>query len=77
MPCSPDKRCCEYAENIERKYADMRSTDMDTDGDDENIDVFEYEEDSELTELTDVCRDILSAVEQLTILLRDEFDYTD
>ena len=55
----------------------MRSTDMDTDGDDENIDVFEYEEDSELTELTDVCRDILSAVEQLTILLRDEFDYTD
>lgn len=79
MPCSPNKRCCEYAENIGRKYADKRSTDMDmdTDEDDENIDVFEYEEDSELTELTDVCRDILSAVEQLTILLRDEFDYTD
>ena len=38
-------------------------------------DVFEYDGEPAISELTGVCRDILTAVEGLTSLLRDEFDY--
>ena len=72
-PCCPGERCCEYAERIEREYAAER----DADEDNEDADVFEYDGEPAISELTGVCRDILTAVEGLTTLLRDEFDYAD
>ena len=70
-PCCPGERCCEYAERIEREYAAERAADEDN----EDADVFEYDGEPAISELTGVCRDILTAVEGLTTLLRDEFDY--
>lgn len=70
-PCCPGERCCEYAERIEREYAAEREADEDN----EDADVFEYDGEPAISELTGVCRDILTAVEGLTSLLRDEFDY--
>ena len=72
-PCCPGERCCEYAERIEREYAAEREADEDN----EDADVFEYDGEPAISELTGVCRDILTAVEGLTTLLRDEFDYAD
>lgn len=43
----------------------------------EYADVFEYDGEPAISELTGVCRDILTAVKGLTTLLRDEFDYAD
>lgn len=68
-----DKPCCEYAERIEREYA----AECEADEDNEDADVFEYDGEPAISELTGVCRDILTAVEGLTTLLRDEFDYAD
>ena len=70
-PCCPGERCCEYAERMEREYAAEREADEDN----EDADVFEYDGEPAISELTGVCRDILTAVEGLTSLLRDEFDY--
>ena len=70
-PCCPGERCCEYAERIEREYTAEREADEDN----EDADVFEYDGEPAISELTGVCRDILTAVEGLTTLLRDEFDY--
>ena len=70
-PCCPGERCCEYAERIEREYAAECAADEDN----EDADVFEYDGEPAISELTGVCRDILTAVEGLTTLLRDEFDY--
>ena len=70
-PCCPDERCCEYAERMEREYTAEREADEDN----EDADVFEYDGEPAISELTGVCRDILTAVEGLTTLLRDEFDY--
>ena len=70
-PCCPGERCCEYAERMEREYAAEREVDEDN----EDADVFEYDGEPAISELTGVCRDILTAVEGLTTLLRDEFDY--
>ena len=70
-PCCPGERCCEYAERIEREYTAEREADEDN----EDADVFEYDGEPAISELTGVCRDILTAVEGLTSLLRDEFDY--
>lgn len=53
---------------IEPEYAAEREAD-------EDADVFEYDGEPAISELTGVCRDILTAVEGLTTLLRDEFDY--
>lgn len=70
-PCCPGERCCEYAERMEREYTAEREADEDN----EDADVFEYDGEPAISELTGVCRDILTAVEVLTSLLRDEFDY--
>lgn len=70
-PCRPGERCCEYAERMEREYTAEREADEDN----EDADVFEYDGEPAISELTGVCRDILTAVEGLTTLLRDEFDY--
>lgn len=70
-PCCPGERCCEYAERMEREYTAEREADEDN----EDADVFEYDGEPAISELTGVCRDILTAVEGLTTLLRDEFDY--
>ena len=70
-PCCPGERCCEYAERMEREYAAEREADEDN----EDADVFEYDGEPAISELTGVCRDILTAVKGLTTLLRDEFDY--
>ena len=51
-PCCPGERCCEYAERIEREYAAEREAD-------EDADVFEYDGEPAISELTGVCRDIL------------------
>ena len=59
------------AERIEREYTAEREADEDN----EDADVFEYDGEPAISELTGVCRDILTAVEGLTSLLRDEFDY--
>lgn len=72
-PCCPGERCCEYAERMEREYTAEREADEDN----EDADVFEYDREPAISELTGVCRDILTAVEGLTTLLRDEFDYAD
>lgn len=56
---------------IEPEYAAEREADEDN----EDADVFEYDGEPAISELTGVCRDILTAVEGLTTLLRDEFDY--
>ena len=72
-PCCPGERCCEYAERMEREYTAEREADEDN----EDADVFEYDGEPAISELTGVCRDILTAVEGLTTLLRDEFDYAD
>lgn len=56
---------------IEPEYAAEREVDEDN----EDADVFEYDGEPAISELTGVCRDILTAVEGLTTLLRDEFDY--
>ena len=61
------------AERIEREYTAEREADEDN----EDADVFEYDGEPAISELTGVCRDILTAVEGLTTLLRDEFDYAD
>lgn len=71
-PCCPGERCCEFAERIERENAAKRSADTDS-GDDE----FECGAAPDLTELTGVCREILTAVERLTALLRSVFDDAD
>ena len=56
---------------MEREYAAEREADEEN----EDADVFEYDGEPAISELTGVCRDILTAVEGLTTLLRDEFDY--
>lgn len=71
-PCCPGERCCEFAERIERENAAKRNADTGS-GDDE----FEYGGEPGLTELTGVCREILTAVERLTALLRSVFDDAD
>ena len=71
LSCCPGERCCEYAERMEREYTAEREADEDN----EDADVFEYDGEPAISELTGVCRDILTAVEGLTSLLRDEFDY--
>ena len=62
-PCCPGERCCEYAERIEREYAAEREADEAN----EDADVFEYDGEPAISELTGVCRDILTAVEGLTV----------
>ena len=56
---------------MEREY----TAELEADEDNEDADVFEYDGEPAISELTGVCRDILTAVEGLTTLLRDEFDY--
>ena len=60
-----DNPCCPGEYTAERE----------ADEDNEDADVFEYDGEPAISELTGVCRDILTAVEGLTTLLRDEFDY--
>ena len=62
---------CIRDRRMEREYAAEREVDEDN----EDADVFEYDGEPAISELTGVCRDILTAVEGLTTLLRDEFDY--
>ena len=68
-PCCDGEKCCEFAERIEQEYAAER--------DSEDDEVFEYAEESDLSELLDTAREILSALERLTAVLQDEFDYED
>ena len=63
-PCGDGERCCEYAERIKDEYF--------TDEDDE--DVFEYEDEPDLSELVGISRDILAAVERLTAAIEDVLD---
>ena len=58
-PCCPGERCCEYAERIEREYAAKKDADADMNEDEEN-DVFEYDEDFNVESVSAYLNELLS-----------------
>lgn len=71
-PCCPGKRCCEFAERIERENAAKRNSNTNS-----GVDSIDGDGAPDLTELTGVCREILTAVERLISLLQGVFDDAD